>query len=369
MSKAIDTDTRTFIRFWMIPVVIYAIYLLLGMAWEGLVIVGISIFLALALKPLVHKVNDFFNRHFGVEKKHQTASAVLAYFIVVLIIGGIIAVIGPVVINETSKFVQNFPETFENNFGGWDGVNEFGKNFGIQDLHTEISNAVHSLSNNLLGILGNNFVSSVSNVAGIAMKIVLVLVLTLLFLIEGPDMMNIFWKSLSTGEENKKPINEAKRILSRMASVISTFVSRQLLVATIDGCATGLIVFILTLCTGLSPTLAVPMGLITMIFYLIPMFGQFIGAALVTVILFFSSPLAAAIFAVVYLLYSQIENNLISPRIQGNALNLPAIMILIAITIGMYMFGLLGAIIAVPIAGCVRVLIDEYPNIKAARKE
>ena len=228
---------------------------------------------------------------------------------------------------------------------------------------------MHSLSNSLLGILGNNFVSSVSNVAGIAMKIVLVLVLTLLFLIEGPGMMNIFWKSLSTGEENKKPINEAKRILSRMANVISTFVSRQLLVATIDGCATGLIVFILTLCTGLSPTLAVPMGLITMIFYLIPMFGQFIGATLVMVILFFSSPLAAAIFAVVYLFYSQIENNLISPRIQGNALNLPAIMILIAITIGMYMFGLLGAIIAVPIAGCVRVLIDEYPNIKAARKE
>ena len=43
-------------------------------------------------------------------------------------------------------------------------------------------------------------------------------------------------------------------------------------------------------------------------------------------------------------------------------------MILIAIVIGMYMLGLLGAIIAVPIAGCIRILIDEYPNIKAARK-
>ena len=110
------------------------------------------------------------------------------------------------------------------------------------------------------------------------------------------------------------------------------------------------------------------MGLITMLFYLIPMFGQFIGGTLVTLILIFNSLPAGLIFAVVYIIYAQIENNVIAPKIQGNALNLPAVMILVAIVIGMYMFGLLGAIIAVPIAGCIRVLIDEYPNIKTARK-
>ena len=105
-----------------------------------------------------------------------------------------------------------------------------------------------------------------------------------------------------------------------------------------------------------------------MSFYLIPMFGQFIGGTLVTVILLFSSPIAAAIFAVIYILYAQVENNVIAPKIQGDALNLPVVMILVAIVIGMYMFGLLGAIIAVPIAGCIRVLVDEYPNIKNAQK-
>ena len=99
------------------------------------------------------------------------------------------------------------------------------------------------------------------------------------------------------------------------------------------------------------------------------MFGQFIGATLVTLILLFNSPLAAVIFAIVYIIYAQIENNIIAPKIQGSALNLPAVAILVAIVIGMYMFGLLGAIIAVPIAGCIRVLIDEYPNIRAAGKD
>ena len=118
----------------------------------------------------------------------------------------------------------------------------------------------------------------------------------------------------------------------------------------------------------MSSSLAIPMGLITMIFYMIPMFGQFIGGTLVTLILASTNPLAGIIFAIVYILYAQIENNLISPKIQGNALNLPAVFILCAVVIGMYMFGLLGAIIAIPIAGCIRILIDEYPNIKAANR-
>ena len=369
MSKIIETDLKTFVKFWLVPVGIGLVVLFLISAKTGLIVVGASIFLALALKPLVRKVNGFFIKHFGNSgKKHQNLSAVLAYLIVVIVIGGVLAVIGPVVVNETSKFVQNFPQTFEETFGGWDGINEFGKNIGIQDLHGEITNALTGLSNNLLGILGNNLVSSVSSIADIVMKIALVLVLTLLLLLEGPAIMESLWSHLGSSEEDKKPVAVAKRVIARMTGVISTYMSRQVIVAVIDGCASGLIVFLVSLFTNVSSSLAIPMGMITMLFYLIPMFGQFIGGTLVTVILLFNSPIAAAIFAVIYIIYAQVENNVIAPKIQGNALNMPAVVILIAIVIGMYMFGLLGAIIAIPIAGCIRVLIDEYPNIKAARK-
>ena len=102
------------------------------------------------------------------------------------------------------------------------------------------------------------------------------------------------------------------------------------------------------------------------LFYLIPMFGQIISVCLVVVILAISSPVAAIIFALVYIIYAQIENNVIAPKIQGSALKLPAVVILGSMIIGMYMFGLLGAIIAIPIAGCIRVLIEEYPKIKSA---
>ena len=368
MSKTIETDTKTFVKFWLVPLGIGLVLLFLYSALTGLVIIGASIFLALALKPLVRKVNSFFNKHFGTEKKHQTASAVLAYFFVVVVIGGILAIVGPVVVNETSKFIANFPETFEKTFGGWEGINNFGHSVGIENLQGEVEKGLTELSNNLLGILGTNLVSSVSSVADIVMKIVLVLVLTLLFLLEGPSLVETLWRSASAGEENKKPVMVAKRVVARMANVISTYVSRQVIVAAIDGCASGLIVLLLSLFLNVPISIAIPMGMITMTFYLIPMFGQFIGGTLVTMILLFSSPLAAVIFAVIYIIYAQIENNVISPKIQGDALNLPAVMILCAVVIGMYMFGLLGAIIAIPIAGCIRVLIDEYPNIKEARR-
>ena len=367
MSKEINTDTWTFVRFWAIPGIAYLLYLFIGSAIEGLVIVGIAVLLALALKPLVRKVNNFLAKLFGEDKKHQTLSAFFAYLIVILVIGIILAIVGPVVVNETTKFIQNFPETFETTFGGWEGINNFGRNIGIDNLQNEITNAIHSFSNDLLSVLGNNLISSVSGFAGIIMKIVLVLVLTLLFLLDGPGLMESLWNKLGSKDKGNKTIAVSKRIVSKMATVVSIYFSRQVLVAMIDGIAAMLIVFVLSLIFGFSTSLAVPMGMITMIFYLIPMFGQFIGGTLVTLILFFSNPVAALAFAIVYVLYSQIENNIISPKIQGDALHLTPLTILCAITIGMYVFGLLGAIIAIPIAGCIRVLVDEYPNIKAAR--
>ena len=369
MSRKIGTDLNTFVKFWLVPLGIVLAIFLMFKAMTGLVIIGISIFLALALKPLVRKVNNMFTRFFGKDKKHQTTSAVFAYLIVVLVIGSILAIVGPVVVNETSRFIHNFPQTFETTFGGWEGVNNLGKSIGINDLQGQINNSIDGLSKDLMGVLGDNLVSSVSGIADVVMKVVLTLVLTLLFLLEGPELLDKAWRNFGTKKENQGTLKVARRVLSRMADVVSIYVSRQMIVAMLDGCATVVIVFILSLILGFSPSLAVPMGMITMVFYMIPMFGQFIGGTLVTLLLFFSSPIAALAFAVIYVVYSQFENNLIAPKIQGDALNLQPVVILCAIVIGMYMFGLLGAIIAIPIAGCIKVLLEEYPNFRAAKEE
>ena len=111
------------------------------------------------------------------------------------------------------------------------------------------------------------------------------------------------------------------------------------------------------------------MGLVAAFFYLIPMFGPIITAILVTLLLIPSSLWAGLIFLISYIIYAQIENNLISPKIQGKGLNLPPLLILVAVTIGIYAFGLIGCIIAIPVAGCIRVIIEELPNLKELSEE
>ena len=368
MAKTtVEVDTRTLIRFWLILLGIGLIILFLYKALTGLIIVGISIFLALALKPLVHKLNKFLGKHFGMDKNHKTASAVLAYTIIVSIVVSIIVIVGPVVVNETSKFVRNLPNALQD-FGNWDEVNAFGRSIGIEDLQAQISEGATALSKNIFGNLGNTVITSISTITDILTQGVLILILPLLFLLEGPGIMDYFWSKLSARKEDAKSVSVAKRIVNRMGTVVSTYVSRQAIVGLIDGSAVALFVFILSLIFNFSAGLAIPMGLTAALFYFIPMFGQIISACLIFVILAFSSPIAAIIFALVYAVYAQIENNIVAPKIQGDALKLPAVAILGSMVIGMYMFGLLGAIIAIPIAGCIRVLIEEYPNIKSARE-
>ncbi len=353
----VDIDTKTFIRFWLVILALGLLGLFVWKALSGLIIVGIAAFLAIAIQPLAARIRRL------TKKNNSSFSSALAYGIIVIILGLIISVIVPVVIDESVQFVRQLPQTFENTIGGWEGINSFGQNFGIANLQDEILAAVSSFSNSFVSNFGNVLVAGVGAVASIATNVVLVLVLTLLFALEGPTLVRQFWTMLE-GKHHNRTVRAWQKLSQRVASVISTYVSRQVMVALLDGCVVTIAILLLSIICGFSGNLALPMGLIAFIFYLIPMFGPIISAALITMLLLFSSPVAAIIFLIFYIVYEQVENNFIAPKIQGDALNLPTALVLTAIIIGMYMFGLVGAIIAIPIAGCIKVIIEELPNLR-----
>lgn len=353
MSRKIEVDTKTFVRFWLVILGFILAGLFLYKALSGLIIVGIAAFLAIAIRPLVEKIDALDKK-----KKHPVFSATLAYLLVISVLGVIIAVIGPVVVQETTEFVNNqLPETMEH-------VNDFGNSIGIENLKETIFSKLDIAGQDgILGKIGEALFSGIGAVSGFITSTVLVLVLTLLFLLQGPAIINKIWELLS-GKHRDESIEEARKVTSKMARVISSYVAKQVSIALIDGVMTVFVVFLLSVIFGFSAGLALPMGMITAVLYLIPMFGQVIGCALVAILLLFNSPIAALVFAIFYIVYAQVENNILAPKIQGDSLHLPPVVILVAITIGIYMFGLLGAIIAVPIAGCIRVLLEEYPRIK-----
>ena len=85
-----------------------------------------------------------------------------------------------------------------------------------------------------------------------------------------------------------------------------------------------------------------------------------IGASIMSIILALNNISAAAFFMIFFILYQQLEANYISPKIQSKRIDLSALAILIAVTIGIYLFGIAGGIISIPVAGCINILAEDY---------
>ena len=356
MSKTIDVDTKTFIRFWAVILGLGLIGLFIIKAMTGIIIVLASIFFAVALRPLAKKIDNI-----DKSKERRSLASILAVIIVVFSIFAAIGLVGPAIINETSNFVANAPEQI-NSILESGKIDRIGSSLGIPDLKNQISASVREISQNFIGDLSKLTISSISTIGSILTAVILIIVLTILFMLQGPQILNSLWNSLA--DKNKNASKVWRRLISRFADVIAKYVSGQLLVAILDGIVVTASILIISLIFGISASLASPMGLIAAFFYLIPMFGPIITAILVTLLLIPNSFWAGLAFLIFYAIYAQIENNVISPRIQGKGLNLPPLLILVAVTIGVYAFGLIGCVIAIPIAGCIKVFIEEYPNLK-----
>jgi predicted PurR-regulated permease PerM len=176
-------------------------------------------------------------------------------------------------------------------------------------------------------------------------------------LIEGPAWLKRIWHLYKDEARMKKH----RRIAGRVYGVVSGYVTGQLTVSTIGATAAGVFVFILSfIFPEVDPNLAMPTAAITFVLSLIPMFGATIGGVLIAVLLALNSIPAAIIYAVYFVVYQQIENNFIAPHIQAKRIDLTALMVLAAVTVGLYMFGVIGGIIAIPIAGSIRVFIEEF---------
>lgn len=360
MSRAIEVDTKTFVRFWLVIIGLALAGSLILQAMTGIIIIIASIFFAVALSPLAKKIDNLDKR-----KERRGLASIVSVLIVVFSIVAVIWLAGPVIVNETSRFLATAPEQV-NNFLSSGALDNFGRSIGVPDLSEQIVAGVKDMTSSFASGFSDFALSSIGTISSITTATILIIVLTILFMLQGPDLMDKIWKSFSG--KNKKASKVWRRIIGRMAEVISRYVSGQLLVAILDGTVVAVSILLLSIILGFSANLAIPMGLVAAFFYLIPMFGPIITAALVTLLLIPNSILAAFVFLVFYIIYSQFENNLISPKIQGKGMSLPPLLILVSVTIGVYSFGLIGCVVAIPIAGCIKVFIEEYPNLKELRE-
>lgn len=348
----IQVDTKTFIRFWLVIIGFIIAGFIFLKAASGLLVVGAALFLAIAISPLVKKMADI------IPGKGRTLPIAVSYVIVVGFLVAFIAIVVPTIVNESVRFVGNLPSVVDSTTGNIKGINELGAAIGISNLQDQVHQAVETFSTDFIKNFGTNITTSLGALGNAASALILILVLAFFMLTEGPDLLHRFWRNF----HNNPRADRIHRVFDRMAHVITKYVSNAITVSLINACATATAVFILSLIFGFSAGLALPFGLITGVFSLIPMFGSFIGGCLVALLLAFNAWGAGLAFFIYTIIYLQIESNVISPKIQSKGLKLPALVVLASVTIGVYTFGLIGAIIAIPIAGCIKVLIEEFDD-------
>ncbi len=358
MKVRIDIDTRTFIRFGLVVIGFALAALAVYSARTALIILGTSFFLAMALNVPVSAMAA------RLPGKSRVGATALSYLAVVAFITAIIVFVVPPIVQQTAQFAESAPVVVEQITTQWHGVDSWIDQYGLRGQVESAVATIEANASSWAANVGKGVVSSIGSVFSFIAAAILVLALTFLMLVEGPT-----WRRRIFGvyQDHDRMVRH-QRLADRMYNVVTGYVTGQLTVSAIGATAAALAVFVLSLIfTDLPSNLALPTAALTFLLSLIPMFGATICGILVTLLLAFNSLPAAIIYIVFFIIYQQVENNLISPHIQAKRIELSALAVLAAVTVGIYMFGVVGGIIAIPIAGCLRVIIEEYLE-RAQRK-
>ena len=351
MKVRIEIDTKTFVRFWLVVIGFGLAGLAVYSAKNALVLLGISLFLALALnRPVVAIARK-------LPGKSRLGGTALAYVTLILLLGCVVWFVVPPIVQQSAKFVESMPSLIDQTGSQWHGFNELIDKNGLRPQVDATLNSLKQQASSWAASAGTSLISSVGSLAAFLGSLFLVLVLSFLMLLEGPMWMKRLWGLYNDQEKMERH----KKLVGRMYNVVTGYVSGQLTVSGIDAILSGFVVFVLSLAfPAIDSNLAMLTVMVTFVLTLIPMFGATLAGLLISLLLFFNNVTAGVIYAIYFIVYQQIENNFIAPSIQSKKLELSALMVLSSVTIGLYVGGLLGSLIAIPTAGVVRVLLENY---------
>lgn len=358
MKVRIQIDTQTFVRFWLVVIGFIFVIFMAYLARTALIITGSAFFLALALSVPVNAIAA------KIPGRSRAGATAIAFVGLIVVLGMFFTLVVPPIIQQTAKIVETIPQMVETFSEQRTSVGEFIERYSLQ---RQVDSAITSAQANTerwITSIGTGVVTGIGSFVSAILAGFIMLVMTFLMLVEGPTWMQRVWKLY----QSKPLMKRHRNLANRMHHVVTGYVVGQLSVAGIGAIAAGAIVFTLSLFTEVPANLAIPSVAIAFVLALIPMFGSTLAGILIAVLLVFNSLPAAVIFGIAYIIYQQVENNIISPAVQSRYIKLSPLVVLVAVTIGIYLFGLIGGIISIPLAGIIKVLLEDYLEHSAKKR-
>jgi predicted PurR-regulated permease PerM len=299
-------------------------------------LVVVALFIAIILAPSVDLL---------VQKaRFRRGLAVLAVFLVALVAfsGLTFAFVRPVV-KQSREFVNDFPSFVADAKAGRGRVGSLVKHYKLDDFVEKNQGKLKDARKQL----GKRAVPLASTVASSLAATVTVLVLSILMLMSGPDIQ----RGLLDLIDDPLTRERLRRLAHDSCLAMTRYMAGNLIISVIAGFAT----YIALLVTG-TPFKEV-LALWVAFADLIPLVGASLGAVPTILVAFLHSTTAGIVVLAFFIAYQQFENHVLQVTIMARSVRLNPLAVLVSVLVGVESFGILGALLAIPVAGVIQVIV------------
>jgi len=358
-TKAVNNEARTVRRLGRsqvlpgtVVVVLLTTLLLVGIlyfAWQLSQIIRwivIALFLAVAIDPVVDWIQQRgVRRAFGI---------LLVYLSLLLALVGVAALLLPPLVDQVQELV-NFSATFFQRPGGpSQGLQDLATRYGLGNYVAAVKEQATSLPSRL-GSVVVPLLSVTKSIVTSVTAFVSILLLTFFFVLDGKEFVEKGIRRVSPSQQPR-----LRGVLSESSHAVYGYLSGNLVISLIAGIASFLAMSALRLVSDEGMPFSLALALVVALLDLIPLVGATLGAAVVVLVALFVQPVFAAVLAVYFLIYQQIENNVLQPVVYGRSVHLHPLAIFVAVLVGAELLGILGALLAIPVAEIIRILSVAY---------
>lgn len=329
-----------------IVVIFFTLFALVGgcyLFWQLRQIVRwtfIALFLAVALNPAV----SWLERH----RMRRGVAIGVVYFLLLLFVVALAALIAPPLVDQIQGLVDYIRDSFQRPEGVSSIVRDFANRVGLGAYVDTLLQQIRSLPVSLSNISGP-LMSVTRGVVSSITALLSILLLTFFLLLDGERFVNA---GLLLFAEAQRP--RLHRVLAQSARAVYGYISGNLFISLICGVGMFLVLTILRM------PYAVALALVVAFLDLLPLVGATLGAIVVVLAGVIVSPIKGLIILAYVLVYQQVENNVLQPLVYGRSVRLHPLVVFLAILAGSQLLGILGALLAIPVAEIIRIIGAEW---------
>ncbi len=316
------------------------------LARAGLTLVTIALFLALALNPAVEVLQ---------RRGLRRGAAVAAVYVVAVVMLGLLAMVFiPPLVEQISKLVKALPTLIDDLTKGHGPLGFLERKYQV--VERARSATAGPEAGGLLGPAGSAL-TAVKGIAATAFGALIISFLTFFMLLEGPD-----WRVRCTELIPASHRDMVERVGAGVYRSVGGFVTGNLLASFLAGVFATIVMFVV------GVPYAVPLGLFVAIIELVPYVGPLVASIVVTAVALTVGLTPALVTLGLLLVYHAVEGHTLRPMLYGRAVKLSPLAVLVAILIGTEVAGILGALIAIPVAGSIQVVLRELLQRREERQ-